>query len=66
MAALKQNVVNLDALIPRADLAVGVNSDNVKGVTLNTPSPVPLCTSSCVNRISSGKRQIGGLSRLRS
>jgi hypothetical protein len=39
MAALKQNVVNLDALIPRADLAVGVNSDNVKGVTLNTLEP---------------------------
>jgi 5-methylcytosine-specific restriction endonuclease McrA len=39
MAALKQNVVNLDALIPRADLAVGINSDNVKGVTLNTPEP---------------------------
>ena len=39
MAALKQNVVNLDALIPRADLAEGVNSDNVKGITLNTLEP---------------------------
>lgn len=35
MAATK-NVVNLDALIPRADLATGVNSDNVKGLTLNS------------------------------
>jgi len=37
--ASKTNVVNLDALIPRADLSVGINSDNVKGLTLTSLEP---------------------------
>lgn len=39
MAAAKTNVVNLDALIPRADLSTGINSDNVKGLTLTSLEP---------------------------
>ena len=39
MATAKANVVNLDALIPRADLSTGINSDNVKGLTLTSLEP---------------------------
>jgi len=39
VAGAKTNVVNLDALIPRADLSTGINSDNVKGLTLTSLEP---------------------------
>lgn len=37
--AATTNIVNLDALIPRADLSSGINSDNVKGLTLTSLEP---------------------------